>query len=127
MKLIHIGIVSSSEERADRFFGELLGLEKTRRSNLPQDLAIQLFGIEDGCEMIYYAGRNALFEVFLSQHGEPAGRKIGHTCIEVPNRADFLQRCQEMGLGVREAPKGDNLVVFVEDEDGNLFEVKDAR
>ena len=39
MHLVHIGLVSTSEDHADRFFGELLGLRKTRTSQLPRDLA----------------------------------------------------------------------------------------
>ena len=127
MNLIHIGLVSSSEERADRFFGDLLGLEKTRRSALSDDLAAQLFGIDKGCEIAYYAGGNVVFEVFFSENPEPTGRKISHTCIEVPKRAQFLERCRALGLGIREAPKGEVVVVFVEDHDGNLFEVKEVK
>ena len=45
MELIHIGLVSTSESHADRFFGELLGLEKTRTSQLPAAISEGLFGV----------------------------------------------------------------------------------
>lgn len=125
MDFIHIGLVSSNAERADRFFGELLGLEKTRTSSLPADFSQALFGVEEACDIVYYGSEGLVFEVFLTGWSEPSDRKISHTCVEVDDRTDLLGRCRKMGYGVREARKGDKLVVFIEDLDGNLFEVKD--
>jgi catechol 2,3-dioxygenase-like lactoylglutathione lyase family enzyme len=45
-------------------------------------------------------------------------------CLEVGDAEALLGRCGEAGLKVRKAPRGDSFVVFVEDEDGNLFEIK---
>jgi len=127
MRLVHAGLVSSSEERADRFFCGVLGLEKTRRSELPAELAARLFGVDRGCEIVYYASGDVELEVFLTRlPGAPANR-IGHLCLEVADRAELLARCAATGIAVREAPKGDSLIVFIEDEDGNLFEIKERR
>jgi catechol 2,3-dioxygenase-like lactoylglutathione lyase family enzyme len=124
MNLVHIGIVSSSEAAADRFYADLLGLEKTRRSALPAELARPLFGRDEDCEILYYGGGDLVFEVFLSGEPEPSERKISHTCIGVADREALLKRCAELRFEVRDAPKGDSRVVFVADADGNLFEVK---
>ena len=125
MDFIHIGLVSSSAENADRFFGELLGLPKTRESALSADLAAGLFGLDTGCAIAYYGDAGLVFEVFLTGWSEPSTNKISHTCIEVADRSKLLSRCRNMGFGVREVPKGDTSVVFIEDGDGNLFEVKE--
>lgn len=125
MDFIHIGLVSSSAENADRFFGDLLGLDKTRTSSLPAEFSQALFGIDQDCDIAYYGSDGLVFEVFLTGWSEPSDRKISHTCIEVDARADLLARCREMGYGVREVTKGDKVVVFIEDSDGNLFEVND--
>ena len=45
MNFVHIGLVSSSTENADRFYGELLGLPKTRQSALTEELTSQIFDI----------------------------------------------------------------------------------
>jgi catechol 2,3-dioxygenase-like lactoylglutathione lyase family enzyme len=127
MRLIHAGLVSSSEDRADRFFGGVLGFEKTRRSALSAELADRLFGVDGGCEIVYYGSGDLELEVFLIALPEAAGSRIGHLCLEVESRAELLARCEAEGVAVREAPKGDSLIVFIEDEDGNLFEIKERR
>ncbi len=127
MRLIHAGLVSRSEERADRFFGGVLGLEKTRRSELSAELADRLFGVDAGCEIVYYGSGDLEVEVFLTRPPEMTGSRIGHLCLEVASRAELLARCATAGVPVRQAPKGDYLVVFIEDEDGNLFEIKERR
>jgi catechol 2,3-dioxygenase-like lactoylglutathione lyase family enzyme len=126
MNLVHIGLVSSSAENADRFYGELLGLPKTRHSALSEELASQVFGISapGGCEIVYYGEHPLVFEVFLLERRDLPENKISHTCIEVPDRAEFLGRCREMGFDTREvAREGRGPVVFIEDADGNAFEV----
>lgn len=125
MDFIHVGLVSSSAQGADRFFGELLGLEKTRTSSLPAEFSQALFGVDQDCDLLYYGDEGLVFEVFVTGWSEPSERKISHTCIEVDDRADLLIRCKGMGYGVREVVKGGKSVVFIEDSDGNLFEVKD--
>ena len=127
MRLVHAGLVSSSEERADHFFGDVLGLEKTRRSALSAELANRLFGVDAGCEIVYYASGDLELEVFLTRPPETAGSRIGHLCLEVASRSELLARCAELGIAVREAPKGDSRIVFIEDADGNLFEIKEHR
>ncbi len=123
MDLIHIGLVSSSEETADRFFGELLGLAKTRKSQLPREVTDGLFGVDQDCEIVYYGDGGLVFEVFLTGWSEPKERRISHTCIEVADQPAFLARCREMDYEVREVAKGDKVIVFLADTDGNLFEV----
>jgi catechol 2,3-dioxygenase-like lactoylglutathione lyase family enzyme len=127
MRLIHAGLVSSSEDRADRFFGSVLGFEKTRRSELSAELANRLFGVDGGCEIVYYGGGDLELEVFLIALPDGAASRIGHLCLEVESRAEVLERCEAMGVPVRRAPKGDSLIVFIEDDDGNLFEIKERR
>ncbi|MCP5044574.1 MAG: VOC family protein [bacterium] len=124
MDLIHIGLVASSEDNANRFFGDLLGLEMTRRSELPRVLAKRLFGVEDGCEILYFEDPSVVFEIFVTGWAEQAPNKISHTCIEVEQRSDLLARATGMGFEVIEAPRGEDNIYFLTDGDGNLFEVK---
>jgi len=124
MQLIHAGLTSRSEAAADRFFRGVLGLEQTRRSALPAQLAEPLFGVHEDCEILYYGGGNLLLEVFVTGPRERTAGKIDHLCIEVADRDALLQRCAAEGVAVRKVAKGEGVVVFIEDGDGNLFEVK---
>jgi catechol 2,3-dioxygenase-like lactoylglutathione lyase family enzyme len=53
------------------------------------------------------------------------GPSFEHLCLEVEKREDFLAQCQSSGVEVKRIPKGDSLLAFIEDYDGNLFEVKE--
>ena len=129
MRLLHAAVVSRSEQQADRFFGDLLGLEQTRRSELSAELADRLFGLDQGCEIIYYGSEELglELEVFVAGRPEIVERRLSHLCLEVVGRAELLERCAAMGFAVRQAPKGDYRVFFAEDGDGNLFEIKEKR
>ena len=47
-----------------------------------------------------------------------------HLCLEVEDMEAFVDKCLASGLSVKQVPKGDSLLVFVEDYDKNLFEIK---
>ena len=108
MHLVHIGLVSTSEDHADRFFGDLLGLPKTRTSQLPRKLAEGLFGVDQDLGIAYYGDGDMIFEVFFTGWSEPSARKISHTCISVENLDEFLGRCRAMEYEVREVTKGEH-------------------
>lgn len=124
-RLLHIGLPTRSEANADRFFGELLGFEKTRRSALPADLAHDLYRFSQDCEILYYESKDILFEIFVTGWGEEPERKLSHVCIEVPDRDALLARAARLGFEVRDGPRFEWRVYYVVDDDGNLFEIKE--
>lgn len=126
MRLHHVGLVCSSQERADRFYEGILGLAKIKTSELAEDVTEQIFYIPQRCLMILYGNEELGVEVFVPE--EPPGSKdpFMHLCIEVTERQRFLKTCQDNGLAVRRIPKGDTFLAFVADYDGNLFEVKET-
>lgn len=127
MNLLHVGLVSRDAARAERFYGELLGLEKKRSGHLDAQLATQLFGVDEDCEIIYYGSQELLIEVFLTGWSESIPGRISHVCLEVADRDELLARCHKLGFKVRQAPKGEGVVSFIQDDDGNLFELKEKQ
>jgi catechol 2,3-dioxygenase-like lactoylglutathione lyase family enzyme len=107
MRLHHVAVVCSSLENADRFYGSILGLNKMKASLLSEDFAEALFHIAQKCIVVAYGNENMLVEVFVPE--SPA-----------ENRAPFVHLCF-----VSRIKKGDSLLIFVADYDGNLFEVKE--
>lgn len=124
MDLLHVGLTASSAERADGFYVDVLGLEKAEPKVLPAAISRALFGIDRELTVLNYTGHAAHFEVFICP--EEPGR-VAHACLAVTNRAEFLRRCADAGVEVLRVPKGDSLVTFVKDADGNLFEIKERR
>jgi catechol 2,3-dioxygenase-like lactoylglutathione lyase family enzyme len=126
MRLHHVGLVCSSEEKADRFYNGILGLEKIKTSELTDDLAERIFNRAQGCRMILYGNDGIGLEVFVPEEGPMRNLTFEHICLEVPDRDTFLKTCRDNGLEVRRVPKGDTFLAFVADFDGTLFEIKEA-
>jgi catechol 2,3-dioxygenase-like lactoylglutathione lyase family enzyme len=125
MRLHHAAVVCASQENADRFYGKILGLETIKAQTLGRDLSEQIFGIPSKCGMVLYGREGLAVEVFIPPEGAKPARTFQHLCIAVRDREALLDRCIAVGLAVKKVAKGNALVVFVEDFDGNLFEIKE--
>jgi catechol 2,3-dioxygenase-like lactoylglutathione lyase family enzyme len=125
MKLLHVALVRSSEAASNRFFQDVLGLARTRTKTASAELCAQLFGREREHQLVYYGNEHLLFEVFVSDRGDfgETGH-LGHVCLEVDDARELLARCVAAGIEVRQAVQGGSSVIFIADEDGNLFEIK---
>jgi catechol 2,3-dioxygenase-like lactoylglutathione lyase family enzyme len=126
MRLHHVGLVCSSQERADRFYEGILGLAKIKTSELPEDVTEQIFHSAQRCLMIFYGNDGFAVEVFVPEKLPVRKGTFEHFCLEVGERNAFLKTCKENGLEVRRIPRGDAFLTFVADFDGNLFEIKEA-
>jgi catechol 2,3-dioxygenase-like lactoylglutathione lyase family enzyme len=126
MRLHHVGLVCSSEERADRFYEGILGLTKVKTSELIEDFTEQIFHTPQRCLMIFYGNNELAVEVFVPEEPPASNVPFAHLCLEVEDREAFLEKCQGSGLEVRRIPRGDTFLAFVSDYDGNLFEIKEV-
>ena len=94
----HTALVCRSEKSADRFYRDLLGLEKAAPWALPPDLARAIFGTEAELTIINYTGAGMHFEIFIDAGHPGSTGGIEHTCIEVASRRIFLETCQTHGI-----------------------------
>ncbi|MBP7587046.1 MAG: VOC family protein [Thermoanaerobaculia bacterium] len=124
MILHHLALARTSEAASDRFYIDLLGLEKRREKQVDAELCHALFGVARAHRLIDYAGDGVQFEVFLVPPGEKPPAGVAHVCLEVGDAAGFVERCRAADLEIREVPRGERRVTFVLDEDGNLYEIK---
>lgn len=124
----HVALARRSLEEADRFFVELLGLERTRARDLPADLAGAVFGFAEPCRMIDYEGGGVRFEVFVPAAERPfaAPGDYRHVSLQVGDRESFLARASAAGIEVRRVVRQGRDVAFLADSDGNLFEIQQA-
>jgi catechol 2,3-dioxygenase-like lactoylglutathione lyase family enzyme len=125
MRLNHVALVCSSEENVKHFYGGILGLERMRTSVLPNDLARQIFGIDRECQMIVYGNDRFTAELFVAANLPGGGESFEHVCLEVEDVETFVAACEAGGVMVNRVLKGERLLTFVRDFDGNLFEVKE--
>jgi catechol 2,3-dioxygenase-like lactoylglutathione lyase family enzyme len=124
MQLKHIALVCRSEEKSDRFYSDLLGLQKVGSKTIPSTLVNQIFNIDSELKIINYADGNIVFEVFIDDQKIEEENKIAHICLQVGNLRSFLEKCRSMEIEIIQVPKGEAFITFIKDDDGNLFEIK---
>ena len=124
MILRHAAVTCSSEKNSDKFYKNLLGLEKSEPKILPRVLSNAIFRIDSELKIINYLDENVHFEIFISNHSRNSNGQIEHICLEVADLHAFLKKCHDLGVDVSQIPKGDRTLTFIRDFDGNLFEIK---
>jgi catechol 2,3-dioxygenase-like lactoylglutathione lyase family enzyme len=127
MKLRHVGLTSRSEKNSDKFFRDLLGLEKLEPKTLPASLSQALFHVNSDLKVVNYASADAHFEIFIGGPEKCGVRPIVHICLDVDDLAAFLQKCRSLKVNVLQVPKGDSLLTFISDDDANLFEIRERK
>jgi len=127
MKVEHIAIGYNSEEEADRFFINLLGLEKGRSKFVSADLMKDFFGVRNEHKFIVYSSNQAIFEVFITNNKTRAQDIFTHSCLLVEDREKLLTKASSMGYDIIKVPRkdGNGYYLFIRDLFRNLYEIKE--
>ena len=124
MILRHVALTCSSEEKSDKFYKSLLGLQKSEPKTIPPALSKALFDINSELKIINYLNEYLHFEIFLTSRNNSSVRRIEHVCLEVDDLATFLEKCRTLQVKIVQVSREDKLLTFISDDDGNLFEIK---
>ena len=124
MIMRHAALTCSSEQNSDRFFQDVLGLEKEKPKTLAVSLAKAIFDVDTELAMINYHGENVHFEIFITGQPVKQSNAIDHVCLEVKDLHALLDKCRRLEMAVIQVPKGDRTLTFIRDDDGHLFEIK---
>jgi catechol 2,3-dioxygenase-like lactoylglutathione lyase family enzyme len=124
MLLKHVGLTCSTEDNADKFYRDLLGLNKSEAKILSADLSNAIFNIDRQLQIINYMNENLQFEIFITGQRRKGFESIDHQCLAVDDLSIFIEKCRKMGVALSQIPKGDKTLTFIKDFDGNLFEIK---
>ncbi len=124
MIMRHAALTCSSEQRSDRFFKDLLGLEKEKPKTLAVSLAKAIFNVNTELVMINYRSEKVHFEIFITGQPVKQDNAIDHVCLEVTDLDALLSKCDLLKIQVIQVPKGDRTLTFIRDDDGHLFEIK---
>ena len=127
MILKHLALTCSSEEKSDKFYQNLLGLQKSAPKTIPPSLSKALFDIDAELKIVNYTDDRLHFEIFFTDRTKSDPRPIEHACLEVDGLEEFLEKCRALQVTIIQAPKGDKLITFISDDDGNLFEIKGSK
>lgn len=125
MRLHHAAVVCGSRETAERFYRGVLGLNLLKTSRLSLELSEKIFQKRQECEFLLFGNGEVVIEVFIDGQASERTASFEHLCLEVAEREAFMDRCRAADLKVNLIPKGESLLAFLEDYDGNLFEIKE--
>ena len=125
MKLDHIAVAATSEEESDRFFINLLDLEKTRSFAVSDELMNKFFGVNKEHNLIRYEKDGLSVEVILTEDNSKASDVFTHNCLLVENPEVFINMASSMGFKTVKVPRKDTgFYYFVRDAYSNLYEIK---
>jgi hypothetical protein len=127
LKIDHVAVGSNSEQDADKFFIELLGLQKTRSFTVSSDLMEKFFGLNLDQPVIRYGNDKINFEVFITGKLEKAKDVFTHPCIIIDKRDEFLNKAITLGFPTIKVPRkdSDSYYLFIKDFFDNLYEIKE--
>jgi len=126
MILKHVGLVCRTEENSDKFYRNLLGLNKSQPKTLPSGISKAIFNLDAEPKIINYMNEKIHFEVFVTGLIDNKSGQIAHLCLEVDALSDFIEKCRAFNVEIRQIPKGNKTLTFIKDFDGNLFEIKES-
>lgn len=127
LKIDHIAIASNSIEDSDKFFVDLLGLNKTRTFSVNADLMKEFFGVNKEHSFIRYENNNMAVEVVINKKRSKANDIFTHSCLIVDdNVEEFINKAKSMGFKtVKVARKEkEGYYYFINDFYNNLYEIK---
>ena len=124
MHIKHVALACTSESKADTFYANLLGLNKSEVKTLPRELSKAIFNLDRELVIINYLDDKVHFEIFIAPAAQENSPQIEHTCLEVDDLEKFLIKCRSLNADIARIPKGDKVLIFLRDFDGNLFEIQ---
>ena len=127
MLLKHVALECSSEEVADRFYKNLLGLRKMPSKIIPSALSKKIFNLDIEYKVTIYMDDSTQFEIFVSNQKRPKDKRVEHVCLEVDELASFLKKCKDLEVKIIQIARGESYLTFISDYDGNLFEIKERQ
>jgi len=127
MRVSHVALASSSEEKADRFYHGVLGLKKTRTVTLSAHVMNSIFGLDEECKKTDYENEGIRFEIFFTGLEKLRTIRPDHVCLDVSDLEAFLKNCETMHVEIIKVAKGESIVIFIKDYDGHFFEIKEKK
>jgi hypothetical protein len=94
---------------------------------LPAELSTLLFDIPVEIKIVLYTSDSVDFEILLIPGHRHVKPRLEHVCIITENIDSLLKKSTNAGLKTLRVPKGSSVLYFIEDFDGNLFEIKEIR
>ncbi len=128
MIIEHIAIAANSAKESDRFFINLLGMEKKRTFAVSDDLMEQFFGVKKEHNLIRYEKDDLSVEVILTEDDSKVKDKYTHNCLIVDEPDSLIEKASSMGYTTIKVPRTKGgFYYFLKDSFLNLYEIKNKQ
>ena len=124
MKLEHVALTVTDYNEIDQFYHKILGMKEVNSFVLDKVLANDIFGIEEETKVFLLQKDKLLLEIFLTPELCNPGFK--HICISTTNREEIVKRAIQNSYRCLRLKRGNSDMVFITDNSGNIFEVKQS-
>jgi len=127
MKLEHIGISISDRNEIVNFYQNILGMTEIRKFSINEQLSKNIFNEKTFKEIEIFLMKkdDLIIEIFINQNNN--SKNFNHICFSTTEREKLISKVKENNYGyIREEREYYDLI-FIKDNDGNLFEIKETK
>ncbi|MBN1151062.1 hypothetical protein JXA84_07585 [candidate division WOR-3 bacterium] len=122
--IAHVAVTVSSKEYAEEFFKTVLQCKYMYSYGLDALTSRSLFGIEMPAHVYIYMSGEDWIEVFVLKGYKKNQTSFDHICFRMDDIPGIVARGQKQGYTFIRHKKSDKTVLFIQDKDGNLYELK---
>jgi len=128
MKFEHAAVNSNSVENSDKFFSQLLGMNKVRDFVVKKELINKFFGIDEDMRFLRFEKDDFSIEVIIRTDNSRAKDIYTHLCLVINDRENLIQKAKQLGFKTIKVPRTDkgDFYLFIKDDYGNIYEIKNA-
>ena len=123
MKLEHIALSISDYKEIEKFYTNVLGMKQIKNFILRKSLTTKIFGISEDISVFLLQKDKVVFEIFITT--EYKKHAFDHICITIKNREEFITKGLLNGYKVIRIEREFFDLIFIKDNDGNIFEIKE--
>ena len=123
MKLEHIALSVKNASEIETFYKGLLKMEEVRHFVLKEDLSKKIFDISKETPVVLLQKGELVFEIFLLD--EPLKKNFNHICIAVADREKLVETSAQNNYEVTRIGREYSDLIFINDNSGNIFEIKE--
>lgn len=122
MNLEHVALNITDPEEIESFYCDIFGMREIRHFILNKNLAMEIFGIEKEAMVFQLQKNEILLEIFVRPERFENG--FSHICISISNREEIANKADQNGYSCVHLKRGNSDMIFIKDNSGNIFELK---
>lgn len=105
------------------FYQDILGFKIVRSFKITKDLVKKIFDIGREADVFLLQKNDFFLEIFIDK--EKIINNFSHICVNLENRDDIIKMAKNEDYKCRIIPRQEFDLVFIEDKNGNIFELKE--